>query len=79
LDDYYQRINKIREDNKLKPLKKNEKLEKAALSRAKSIIDNNEVELIGKGEKGKYPYTKAIRDAGYSNTITGEIIYYRLL
>lgn len=74
LDDYYQRINKIREDNKLKPLKRNEKLEKAALSRAKSIIDNNEVELIGKGEKGKYPYTKAIRDAGYSNTITGEII-----
>ncbi|MDD4110554.1 MAG: signal peptidase I, partial [Clostridia bacterium] len=74
LDDYYQRINKIREDNNLKPLKRNEKLEKAALARAKSIIENNEVELMGKNEKSKYPYSKAIRDAGYSNIMTGEII-----
>lgn len=74
LDDYYQRINKIREDNDLKPLKRNEKLEKAALARAKSVIENNEVELIGKNEKSKYPYTSAIRDAGYYNTTTGEII-----
>jgi len=74
LDDYYQRINKIREDNKLKPLKRNEKLEKAALARAKSIIENNEVELISKNEKSKYPYSKAIKDAGYSNVAIGEII-----
>lgn len=74
LDDYYQRINKIREENDLKALKRNDKLEKAALARAKSIIENNEVESIGKNEKSKYSYTSAIRDAGYYNTITGEIV-----
>jgi signal peptidase I len=70
LDNYYQRINKIREDNNLKPLKRNEKLEKAALARAKSIIENNE---IGENKESKYSYSKAIRDAGYSNIVTGEI------
>lgn len=73
LTDYYQRINQIRADNNLKPLKQNEKLESAALARAKSIIENNEINQIGSGDNGKYPYSKAIRDAGYSNIITGEI------
>lgn len=73
LANYYERINKIRADNGLKPLKQNEKLEKAAISRAKSIIDNNEVNKMGSGENGKYPYSKAIQDAGYSNVTTGEI------
>lgn len=73
LADYYQRINQIRADNNLKPLKQNEKLESAALARAKSIIENNEINQIGSGDNGKYPYSKAIRDAGYSNIITGEI------
>ncbi len=74
LDDYYQKINKIRKDNNLKELKRNEKLEAAALSRAKSIIENNEVESIGKNEKSKYPYSKAIKDAGYNNITIGEIV-----
>ena len=74
LDDYYQKINKIRQDNNLKELKRNEKLEKAALSRAKSIIENNEVELISKNEKSKYPYDKAIKDAGYNNITIGEVV-----
>lgn len=73
LNDYYEKINKIRTDNNLKPLKQNEKLEKAALARAKSIIENNEINLVSKNDKGKYPYDKAIRDAGYSNISTGEI------
>lgn len=72
LDKYYEDINKIRTDNKLKPLKRNEKLEKAALARAKSIIENNEVDKRD-SEKSVYPYNKAIRDAGYSNIIVGEI------
>lgn len=74
LDDYYQKINKIREENNLKPLKRNEKLEKAALARAKFIVENNEVDLIGKDNKSKYPYSKAIQDSGYNNIITGEIL-----
>jgi signal peptidase I len=73
LKDYYERINKIRIDNKLKPLKQNEKLEKAAIARAKSIIENNEVNNIGTGENGKYPYNKAIKESGYSNITIGEI------
>lgn len=70
LDDYYQKINKIREDNNLKPLKRNEKLEKAALARAKSIIENNE---IGENKESKYSYSRAIKDTGYSNIMIGEI------
>jgi len=73
LDEYYEKINKIRTDNKLKPLNRNEKLENAALARATSIIGNNEVNKIGNGDNGKYPYDKAIRDSGYSNITTGEI------
>lgn len=73
LEKYYELINQIRTDNKLKSLKRNEKLEKAALARAKSIIDNNEVNKLESDDKGKYPYDKAIRDAGYSNIITGEV------
>ncbi|KKQ31370.1 MAG: Signal peptidase I [Candidatus Shapirobacteria bacterium GW2011_GWE1_38_10] len=73
LDDYYLKINKIRTDNGLKTLKRNEKLEKAALARAKSIVDNKEVEKFGENDKGKYPFEKAIRDSGYSNILTGEI------
>jgi hypothetical protein len=61
-------------DDLLKDLKRNEKLEAAALSRAKSIIENNEVESIGKNEKSKYPYSKAIKDAGYNNITIGEIV-----
>lgn len=72
LDDYYQRINKIREDNNLKPLKKNEKLEKAAIARAKSIIENNEIDFKNSENKSKYPYEKAIKEAGYYNIISGE-------
>lgn len=72
IDDYYTHINKIRTDNNLKPLKRNEKLEKAALARAKSIIENNEVGKLEK-DKSKYPYDKAIKDAGYNNILTGEI------
>lgn len=74
IDDYYQRINKIREDEKLKPLKRNEKLEKAALARAKSIIENNEVISLGDKNSSKYPYSKAIKDAGYYNITIGEIV-----
>lgn len=74
LANYYEIINKIRADNGLKPLKQNEKLEKAAIARAKSVIENNEVSKIGSGDNGKYSSSKAIQDAGYSNVITGEVI-----
>lgn len=72
IDDYYTQINKIRTDNKLKPLNRNEKLEKAALARAKSIVENNEVGKFDK-QTSKYPYNKAIKDAGYNNIVIGEV------
>lgn len=74
LVNYYERINKIRADKGLKPLKQNEKLEKAAIARAKSVIENNEVSKIGSGDNGKYSSSKAISDAGYGNVLTGEVI-----
>jgi signal peptidase I len=72
LEDYYSRLNKIRTDNSLKELKRNEKLEKAAVARAKSIIENNEMDF-SKNDKPKYSYEKAIKDAGYYNITIGEI------
>lgn len=73
LTDYYQQINQIRIDNKLNTLKRSQKLETAALARAKSIVENNEIDKVGDKDKSKYPYAKAIQDAGYSNIVTGEI------
>lgn len=72
LEDYYIRLNKTRTDNGLKELKRNEKLEKAAIARAKSIIENNEIDFKNSENKSKYPYEKAIKEAGYYNIISGE-------
>lgn len=73
LDDYYTKINQIRKDNNLEILNRNSKLEQAALARAKSIIANNEVNLKSESQRSKYPYNKAIKDAGYNNITIGEI------
>ena len=72
LDDYYQKINAVRREKGLKLLKRNLKLEQAAIARAKSIITNNEINPSD-NSKTKYSYEKAIKDSGYSNITIGEI------
>ncbi len=73
-DAYYELLNEKRIESKLKPLKNNAKLEAAAKKRASAIIELNEINV--KPEDSNYPMEKALREAGYYNTIYGEIVGY---
>ncbi|MBP8961036.1 signal peptidase I [Patescibacteria group bacterium] len=69
---YYEQLNKVRQEKGFNPLKKNEKLEEAAKKRAKAIIEFNELNV--EPVKSKYPFEKALREVGYFNIVTGEIV-----
>jgi signal peptidase I len=68
---YYERLNELRVDKGLKPLKINPKLEEAARLRAETIIKYNE---LGKDSKdSKFNFEQALAKVGYYNTTKGEI------
>lgn len=71
-DTYYKELNIVREENGLKPLVPNEKLEKAAESRAKFMAENGEINIANLGDS-KYPMEKALQDAKYWNVLKQEI------
>lgn len=71
---YYELFNKVRQDNGIKSLKVNTKLEEAAKKRAEAIIKYNELKISP--DNSKYPIKEAHRDVGYSNIAYGEISTY---
>lgn len=68
---YYDKLNKIREEKGLKPLKRNEKLEEAAKKRATTIIDYNELKTDP--ARSHLAPEEVLQNVGYYNIITGEI------
>lgn len=74
ISSYYELFNKKREENSLKPLKQNSKLEEAATKRAWWIINNNE--LNKSPSDSKYTTEKSQNESGYSNIVSGEIDTY---
>jgi len=69
-DEVFELTNDERVKNELKPLKRNPKLDDAALERAKVIIDYNE--WAHEATKSGVPYTEAIKKAHYWNINYGE-------
>lgn len=63
LNDYYSKINEIRKENNLKPLKRNQKLEESAKKRAVKLING----------KDDLSLAKSLSLTGYSNIVVGEI------
>ena len=68
---YYDLLNKKREENGLKALKSNEKLETSTKKRAEMMIESNDISY--EAEKSNYGMERAVGDAGYYNVIKGEI------
>lgn len=64
-------INKLRVENKLKPLKNNDKIDKAAQLRAEAIASTNDWSLEAT-MSGMTMY-KALAQAGYSNIVLSEV------
>lgn len=63
INDYYSKINEIRKENNLKPLKRNQKLEESAKKRAAKLVNN----------KDDLSLAKSLASVGYSNIVVGEI------
>ena len=69
-DEIFELTNNERIKNGLKPLKRNPKLDKAALERAKVIIEYDE--FAHEATKSGLSYTKAVKKANYWNINYGE-------
>ena len=72
LEEYLEKLNQIRSDKGLKPLKHDFKLDKAAKLRAEAIITYDERNISP--QNSKYPMENAFRDASYYNITYGEVI-----
>jgi len=69
-DEVFELTNKERVQNGLKPLKRSVKLDEAALERAKVIIEFDE--WSHEATNSGVPYTEAIKQSNYWNTVYGE-------
>lgn len=63
IDNYYSKLNEIRKENNLKPLKRNIKLEESAKKRAMKLAKDQK----------DLSFSNSLKSVGYSNIITGEI------
>lgn len=68
--DYIQKLNVIRKDNGVKPLRYQPKLEQSARFRAQVMLRTNDLSF--EATRSGYTMERAMRDAGYSNIIWGE-------
>lgn len=65
-------LNQKRQENNVKPLKYDAKLEKSSLLRAQYIIKNNLTNDLLNTSTDNYPMEKSMDDAGYNNITFGE-------
>lgn len=68
--DYLKLVNKLRQENNLKPLKLNDALSKSAELRANAMLKFND--LSWAATISGYPMSRSMADAGYYNIVSGE-------
>ncbi len=70
-EEYLEKLNKKREEEDLKPLKYNEKLEQSAQKRGEAILEYDDFSF--EATASGYTMEKAIQEVGYYNTFWGEV------